>query len=118
METIRCTYCGRRGDGPLLEVDLRGVRYDYCDATCATAHRMAVELTAVLCPDCDADAMGDTGCCGEHPLVEQVAAVLRGQRPPVGPQRLFPCLPGPGPDDVVRELRTLHGLVRDPGQAA
>jgi hypothetical protein len=66
METIRCTYCGRRGDGRLLEVDLRGVRYDYCDAACATAHRMAVELTAVLCPDCDADVMGDTGCCAEH----------------------------------------------------
>jgi hypothetical protein len=61
---MRCTYCG--GRGALLEVDLRGVRYDYCDAACATAHRQAVELTAVLCPDCDEEALGDTGCCGGH----------------------------------------------------
>ena len=64
MEAFRCTYCGR-GHG-LVQADLRGVRYDYCDAACATAHRMAVELTAVLCPDCDADAAGDTGFCAEH----------------------------------------------------
>jgi hypothetical protein len=63
---VRCTYCGGRGDGVLIEIDLRGVRYDYCDAACATAHRMAVELTAVLCPDCDEDAAGDSGFCGEH----------------------------------------------------
>jgi len=63
MGNIRCTYCGRRGDGALLEADLRWIRYDYCDAACATAHRMAVELTAVLCPGCDADALGDTGSC-------------------------------------------------------
>jgi hypothetical protein len=66
MGNIRCTYCGRRGDGALLEADLRWIRYDYCDAACATAHRMAVELTAVLCPGCDADALGDTGSCAEH----------------------------------------------------
>ena len=43
---VRCTYCGGRGDGgALVEVDLRGVRYDYCDAACATAHWQAVELT-------------------------------------------------------------------------
>ena len=66
MENVRCTYCGRGGDHALLEVDLRGVRYDYCDAACATAHRMAVEFAALLCPDCDADAVGDTGSCVEH----------------------------------------------------
>ena len=66
METIRCTYCGRRGDDRFLEVDLRGVRYDYCDAACATAHRMAVELAVVLCTDCDEDVVGDTGLCPEH----------------------------------------------------
>jgi hypothetical protein len=63
---VRCTYCGGRGDGPLLEVDLRGVRYDYCDAACATAHRQAVALTAELCGDCDELALGDSGCCGDH----------------------------------------------------
>jgi hypothetical protein len=63
---IRCTYCGRRGDVALVEADLRAIRYDYCDAACATAHRMAVELSAVLCPHCDADAVGDTGFCAEH----------------------------------------------------
>jgi hypothetical protein len=63
---VRCTYCGGRGGGPLLEVDLRGVRYDYCDAACATAHRQAVALTAELCGDCDEDALGDTGCCADH----------------------------------------------------
>jgi hypothetical protein len=65
MEAFRCTYCGRRGDGLVL-ADLRGVRYDYCDAACATAHRMAVELTAVLCQGCDADAVGDTDVCAAH----------------------------------------------------
>jgi hypothetical protein len=63
---VRCTYCGGRGDGPLLEVDLRGLRYDYCDAACATAHRQAVALTGELCGDCDEDALGDTGCCADH----------------------------------------------------
>ena len=64
---IRCTYCGGRGEGnALLEVDLRGIRYDYCDAACATAHRQAVALMAELCWDCDEDALGDTGCCAEH----------------------------------------------------
>jgi hypothetical protein len=64
---VRCTYCGGRGgDGALLEADVRGVRYDYCDAACATAHWMAVELTALLCPSCDEDAVGDTGVCAEH----------------------------------------------------
>jgi hypothetical protein len=52
----------------LIEVDLRGVRYDYCDAACATAHRQAVELSRVLCADCDDDALGDTGFCAEHLL--------------------------------------------------
>jgi hypothetical protein len=61
---VRCTYCG--GRGTLIEVDLRGIRYDYCDAACATAHRQAVELTGVLCADCDEDAVGDTGFCDEH----------------------------------------------------
>jgi hypothetical protein len=63
---VRCTYCGGRGDGVLIEVDLRGVRYDYCDAACATAHQQAVELTTVLCADCDEDAVGDTCFCDEH----------------------------------------------------
>jgi hypothetical protein len=63
---VRCTYCGGRGDGVLIEVDLRGVRYDYCDAACATAHRQAVELTWVLCAGCDEDAVGDSGLCDEH----------------------------------------------------
>ncbi len=64
---VRCTYCGGRGDGGrLLEIDLRGIRYDYCDAACATAHRQAVALGAELCADCDEDALGDTGCCAEH----------------------------------------------------
>ena len=64
---VRCAYCGGRGDGgAMLEVDLRGIRYDYCDAACATAHRQAVVLTGELCPDCDEDAQGDTGCCPEH----------------------------------------------------
>ena len=64
---IRCTYCGGRGNGgSQLEVDLRGIRYDYCDAACATAHRQAVALTAELCWDCDEQALGDTGCCPEH----------------------------------------------------
>jgi len=63
---VRCTYCGGRGDGSLLEIDLRGIRYDYCDAACATAHRQAVALTGELCADCDEDALGDTGCCAEH----------------------------------------------------
>jgi hypothetical protein len=66
-DEVRCTFCGGRGSGNgLVEADVRGVRYDYCDAACATAHRMAVELTAVLCPDCDEDAAGDSGFCGEH----------------------------------------------------
>ena len=70
---VRCTYCGGRGNGePLLEVDLRGIRYDYCDAACATAHRQAVALTAELCGDCDEDALGDTGCCAEHMAVADV----------------------------------------------
>ena len=64
---LRCTYCGGRGHGAaLLEVDLRGIRYDYCDAACATAHRQAVEHTAVLCAGCGDDGLGDTGCCAEH----------------------------------------------------
>jgi hypothetical protein len=66
-DEVRCTFCGGRGRGAaLVEADLRGVRYDYCDAACATAHRMAAELTAMLCPDCDTDAAGDTGVCAEH----------------------------------------------------
>jgi hypothetical protein len=72
---VRCTYCGGRGNGePLLEVDLRGIRYDYCDAACATAHRQAVALTAELCADCDEDALGDTGCCAEHAGLPEVLA--------------------------------------------
>ena len=64
---LRCTYCGGRGHGAaLLEVDLRGVRYDYCDAACAIAHRQEVELTAALCAGCDDAGLGDTGCCAEH----------------------------------------------------
>jgi hypothetical protein len=81
MERIRCTYCGRRRDDGFLEADLRGVRYDYCDAACATAHRMAVELTAVLCADCDADAIGDTGVCGEHLHPAHPAHLARRARP-------------------------------------
>ena len=70
---VRCTYCGGRGNGePLLEVDLRGIRYDYCDAACATAHGQAVALTAELCADCDEDALGDTGCCAEHADLAEV----------------------------------------------
>ena len=70
---FRCTYCGGRGSGgPLLEVDLRGIRFDYCDAACATAHRQAVALTAELCGDCDEDALGDTGCCAEHGFPAEV----------------------------------------------
>jgi hypothetical protein len=61
---VRCTFCGGRG-APVV-VDLRGIRYDYCDAACATAHRQAVELVAVLCPDCDENSLGDTGSCAEH----------------------------------------------------
>jgi hypothetical protein len=78
---VRCTYCGRRGDGSLLEADVRGVRYDYCDAACATAHRMAVELTAALCPGCDADAAGDTGCCAEHLEVDHAQVAAERLRP-------------------------------------
>ena len=64
---VRCTYCGGRGDGgALVEVDLREIRYDYCDAACATAHGQAVELTEVLCGGCDDPAVGDTGRCGQH----------------------------------------------------
>jgi hypothetical protein len=64
---VRCTYCGGRGEeGGLLEVDLRGIRYDYCDAACATAHRQAVELTGSLCAECDEDSLGDAGACAEH----------------------------------------------------
>ena len=78
MENVRCTYCGRLGGGQLLEADLRGLRYDYCDAACAAAHRMATELAAVLCPDCDADAAGDTGLCLEHLEVDGDAAAGLG----------------------------------------
>ena len=78
---VRCTYCGGRGNGEaLLEVDLRGIRYDYCDAACATAHGQAVALTAELCGDCDEVALGDTGCCAEHtdsPDVHVPAATWR-----------------------------------------
>jgi hypothetical protein len=64
---VRCTYCGGRCDGgALLEIDLRGIRYDYCDAACATAHRQAVELDAAFCPACEEDSLGDSGCCAEH----------------------------------------------------
>jgi hypothetical protein len=80
---VRCTYCGGRGDGGgLLEVDLRGIRYDYCDAACATAHAQAVEMTEVLCGGCDEPAVGDSGCCDEHllGLTEPVAAEAGGWR--------------------------------------
>jgi hypothetical protein len=80
-DEVRCTFCGRRPSGAaLVEADVRGVRYDYCDAACATAHRMAVEFTAVLCPDCDADAAGETGFCAEHLEVDDpgVAAAPGG----------------------------------------
>jgi hypothetical protein len=72
---VRCTFCG--GGGAQIEVDLRGVRYDYCDAACATAHRQAVELSWVMCADCDAEAVGDTGFCDEHvvPLDIDAAAL-------------------------------------------
>lgn len=63
---MRCTYCGGRGGEALLEFDLRGVRYDYCDAGCATAHRQAAELSATLCAGCDDEMLGDTGACAEH----------------------------------------------------
>jgi hypothetical protein len=65
---VRCTYCGGRRGGRLLEIELRGVRYDYCDAACATAHRQAVELTRLLCVGCDEDAVGDSGLCDVHLL--------------------------------------------------
>jgi hypothetical protein len=65
---VRCTYCGGRGGGGLLEIELRGVRYDYCDAACATAHRQTVELTRLLCVDCDEEAVGDSGLCDMHLL--------------------------------------------------
>jgi hypothetical protein len=66
---VRCTYCGGTGaSGQLVEADVRGVRYDYCDAACATAHRQAVDLTEVVCADCDEPAVGDSGCCDEHLL--------------------------------------------------
>ncbi len=71
---VRCTYCGGRAHGALLEVDLRGVRYDYCDAACATAHRQALDLWSAQCADCDEDASGDTGSCGEH--LEPIAYAL------------------------------------------
>ncbi|HYY11376.1 MAG TPA: hypothetical protein VE781_10570 [Kineosporiaceae bacterium] len=77
---VRCTYCGGRGDGLLLELDLRGVRYDYCDAACATAHRQAVELTAALCSDCDDDALGDGGACAEHLEPSEQAEPAAGWR--------------------------------------
>lgn len=77
MTSIRCSYCGRRTADGLLLADVRGVRYDYCDAACATAHRMAVDLTATLCPDCDEDAVGDTGCCSEHLPVDVERAAAR-----------------------------------------
>ena len=79
---VRCTYCGGRGNGePLLEVDLRGIRYDYCDAACATAHRQAVALTNELCGgDCDEDALGDTGCCAEHADSADVSVPAAGWR--------------------------------------
>src|SRR3954451_14870201 len=88
MGTVRCTYCGRRG-GALLEADLRGVRYDYCDAACATAHRMAVELTAMFCRDCDTDAAADTGLCPGPP--EVVAPALAADPGRTG--RGAACLP-------------------------
>jgi hypothetical protein len=73
---VRCTYCAGRGDGgALLEIDLRGIRYDYCDAACATAHRKAVEMDEVLCGGCDEPAVGDSGCCGEHLLGAEEPAV-------------------------------------------
>jgi hypothetical protein len=80
---VRCTYCGGRSDGGApLEVDLRMIRYDYCDAACATAHGQAVELTALGCGGCDEPAVGDTGCCDEHlvapaELVRPAARVWR-----------------------------------------
>ena len=76
---LRCTYCGGRGHGPLLEVDLRGIRYDYCDAACATAHRQDVDLGAASCADCDEDACGDTVSCGEHlePVVRELETAWR-----------------------------------------
>lgn len=76
---VRCTYCGGRGDGVLIEVDLRGVRYDYCDAACATAHRQAVALTSVICASCDEEAVGDCGFCGEHLAAVDVEGHQVGQ---------------------------------------
>ena len=76
---LRCTYCGGRGHGPLLEVDLRGIRYDYCDAACATAHQQEVALWSLSCADCGEDASGDTGSCGEHlePIVLELETAWR-----------------------------------------
>jgi hypothetical protein len=66
---VRCTYCGGTGTGEgLVEADLRGVRYDYCDAACAAAHQQAVELTELHCGECDEPAVGDCGFCDEHVL--------------------------------------------------
>jgi hypothetical protein len=78
---VRCTYCGGRENGAaLLEVDLRGIRYDYCDAACATAHRQAVVLTSERCGACDEGAVGDTGCCSEHVDTREVAVRTRTWR--------------------------------------
>ena len=75
---VRCTYCG--GAGSLVEADLRGIRYDYCDAACATAHRQAVELTSILCAGCDEDAVGDTGFCAEHLDADEAVLPRRSWR--------------------------------------
>jgi hypothetical protein len=81
-DEVRCTFCGGRPRGAApVDADVRGVRYDYCDAACATAHRMAVELAAVLCPDCDAEAAGDTGFCAEHFDVDDLDVATDPGRP-------------------------------------
>jgi hypothetical protein len=89
---VACTYCGARDEpAALLSADVRGVRYDYCDAACATAHRQAVELTEILCSGCDEQAVGDSGLCDEH-LVEHLVehlehGVVPGDSPRAQPWR-------------------------------
>jgi hypothetical protein len=88
-DQVACTYCGARGEpGALLSADLRGFRYDYCDAACATAHRQEVELTEILCSGCDEQSVGDSGLCDEH-LLELLAEqdAQPGESAPAQPWR-------------------------------
>ena len=112
---VRCTYCGGRGDGgALVEVDLREIRYDYCDAACATAHGQAVELTEVLCGGCDGPAVGDTGCvagiCTGRSGPRRAAVPGRCPCPGLAQGGLRPYLGVRGrPDRLGAERRLEHG---------